>query len=534
MTAKTVTQMDPVTKLDVFVRARYPVIWIVSAEEERIEYAIQGLMDTPKHQGKTLFSWTIARGMRLVKSPDQEMAPGDPIQALQFVSQFKDPQATADKPTRAVFLFKDLDPYLKDPRCQRALRDVIADITSSHKTVILLGSSPNVPESCKRQVAMINWDLPTLDELGDLLDEFIQDLPDVIPCDLENGDRDQIARALSGLSWFQAQSVLSTAAIATGKLDADVVQFVNQEKARVIKESGILEFYNPEGLPEIGGLDLLKQYLTRRRRSFTARAREYGVPTPKGMLLLGVPGGGKSLTAKTIAKMWGLPLIRLDVGAVMGSHVGESERNMRQALQVAESTAPCVLWLDEIEKGLSGVGSSGNTDGGTTARVFGTLLTWLQEKTAPVYVVATSNDISALPPELLRAGRFDEIFFVDVPNPAERAEIWSIHLGKVNRDPASFDLDALVSASEGYTGAEIETAVGDALVTGFDQDQDLDTDLVVDAITSRVPLTETMRDKLDHLRGWAKKRARPASSEFVSDAAAAPSRSRRRTAALDA
>jgi len=372
----------------------------------------------------------------------------------------------------------------------------------------------SVPEQCKRQVAVIDWPLPTVEELSGMLDDFILDLDahdPPVPVHL-NGEREQVAKALMGLTWFQAQSVLATAVIATGRLDGEAVRFIISEKSRLVKESGLLEFFQPDGLPDIGGLDLLTGYLSKRRRAFTDEAKAYGTPTPKGLLMVGVPGCGKSLACKTLAKLWNLPLIRLDVGSLMGSLVGQSEANLRQALNVAESAAPAILWLDEIEKGLSGVQSSGQSDGGTTARVFGNLLTWMQERTAPVYVVATSNDITALPPELLRAGRFDDIFFVDLPNKLERAEIWDIHIRKVGRSPDVFDLDALVDASAGYTGAEIEQSVADSLFFGFDEGREIVTTDLVDAVQARVPLTETMREQITSLREWAAHRAKPASS----------------------
>lgn len=506
-----VQKLTPMQQIDVFIRARYPVIWIATQEESRAEEAIRALLQaSPKHAHKQVLTWTISKGIRLAHAPGEEFGPADPIGALQFVGTYGVTEENPDG-TPAVFLFKDLAPYFQDPRCIRGLRDVIADIISTQRTLIVLSPTLAVPEECKRQVAVVEWPLPTVVELVAMLDDFIADLPSQVDCSL-NGDREQVAKALCGLTWFQAQSVLATAVIATGRLDKDAVQFIIQEKARLIKESGLLEFYQPEGLPDIGGLDLLKSYLARRRRSFTDKAREYGIPTPRGLLLVGVPGCGKSLACKSLASLWQLPLIRLDIGALMGSLVGQSEANLRQALKVAESAAPCVLWLDEIEKGLSGVQSSGMSDGGTTARVFGSLLTWFQEKTAPVYVVATSNDISALPPELLRAGRFDEMFFVDLPNADERREIWSIHVAKAGRDTSSFDLDALVQASDGFTGSEIETAVGDALVNAFDEGREITTEDLAQAIASRVPLTETMKEQIDALRTWAKRRAKAASS----------------------
>ena len=511
-----VQKFSPVQQLDVFVRARYPIIWIVSAEESRVEASVRGLFAThPKHSHKQVFTWTISKGVRFADQPDEEYGPEDPIAALQFVGGYGREQGPRGLPS--VFLFKDLSPYFQDPRVVRALRDVVADIGSTQKTLIVIDTQLSVPQELKRQVAVIDWPLPVIEELSEMLDDFIADLEShdpPVPVHL-NGDREQVARALMGLTWFQAQSVLATAVIATGRLDSEAVQFIISEKARLVKESGLLEFFQPEGLPDIGGLDLLVSYLSKRRRAFTDEARKYGAPTPKGLLMVGVPGCGKSLACKTLAKLWNLPLIRLDVGSLMGSLVGQSEANLRQALAVAESAAPAILWLDELEKGLSGVQSSGMSDGGTTARVFGNLLTWMQERTAPVYVVATSNDITAMPPELLRAGRFDDIFFVDLPNADERAEIWNIHIGKVGRKTGSFDLDALIEASASYTGAEIEQAVADSLFFGFDEGREITTDDLVDAVKARVPLTETMREKITGLREWAAHRAKPASSVKV-------------------
>jgi len=509
-----VETLSPIQQLDVMIRARYPLIFIRTQEEARVESLVRGLLaSSVKHSHKEVLTWTISKGIRYADHPGEEFGPADPIAALQFVAQHGVSEENP-KGTPSVFILKDLTVYFQDPRVVRAARDLVADITATQKTLIVIDTAVAVPDELKRQVAVIEWPLPTTEELAGMLDDFIADLPSSVPVNL-NGDREQVAKALSGLTWFQAQSVLATAVIATGRLDGEAVRFIIQEKARLIKESGLLEFYQPEGLPDIGGLELLKSYLGRRRRSFTAEAQAYGTPTPKGLLLVGVPGCGKSLACKTLSKLWNLPLIRLDIGTLMGSLVGQSEANLRQALKVAESSAPAIVWLDEMEKGLSGVASSGHSDGGTTARVFGTLLTWLQEKTAPVYVIATSNDVTALPPELLRAGRFDEIFFVDLPNADERREIWSIHLGKVKRDAERFDVDALVKASDGYTGSEIEVAVGDALFAGFDEGREIDSNDLLSAIAGRVPLTRTMDDKIDDLRAWARSRAKPASSPYT-------------------
>jgi ATP-dependent 26S proteasome regulatory subunit len=517
-----VTKLSAIQQLDVMIRARYPVVWIVTQEESRVENLVLGLLkSSPKHTHKEVLTWTISKGLRFVSQPDEQFGPDDPIAALQFVGDYGRDEGPAGKP--AVFVLKDLHPYFEDPRVTRAFKDVLADIATTQKTVIVISPVLAVPDDCKRKVAVIEWSLPTVDELGDLLDDFIVNLPAGIST--LNGNRETVAKALQGLTEFQAQSVLATAVVATGRLDGDAVEFIIQEKSRLIKESGLLEFFQPdESMAKIGGLDLLRGYLTKRRKSFSDQARAYGVQAPKGMLMVGVPGCGKSLASKTLSSLWQLPLIRLDVGALMGSLVGQSESNLRSALKVAESASPCILWLDEIEKGLSGVKSSGSSDGGTTARVFGALLTWMQEKTAPVYIVATSNDIESLPPELLRAGRFDDIFFVDLPTIVERSEIWSIHIAKTGRDPEGFDIASLAEASASYTGAEIEAAVGEALYVGFDEDREITTDDLLVAIQGRVPLTSTMREQIDGLRKWAASRAKPASSPVATGTASDTSR----------
>jgi SpoVK/Ycf46/Vps4 family AAA+-type ATPase len=281
----------------------------------------------------------------------------------------------------------------------------------------------------------------------------------------------------------------------------------------------LLEYYaTDEDLGRVGGLDHLKTWLDRRAAAFGDEARQFGLPEPKGLLLLGVQGCGKSLTAKAIASQWKLPLLRLDMGAIFGSLIGSSEANIRRAIKMAEGVAPVVLWIDEIEKGLSGIKSSGDTDGGTGARVFGALLTWMQEKTAPVFVVATANRIADLPPELLRKGRFDEIFFIDLPSARERADIFAIHLQRRGRDPATFDLAELAAASRGCSGAELEQAIISGLYEAFGERKQLDTAHILKALRETRPLSTTMAEDIEQLRDWARTRARPASPESLEDA----------------
>ncbi|HXE72557.1 MAG TPA: AAA family ATPase, partial [Candidatus Nitrosotenuis sp.] len=279
---------------------------------------------------------------------------------------------------------------------------------------------------------------------------------------------------------------------------------------------GILDYFSAqESLESVGGLENLKEWLRKRSRAFTDEARSFGLPPPKGVLLLGVQGCGKSLCARAVSNVWGLPLLRLDVGKIFSSLVGSSEENVRRAIATAESVAPCILWVDEIEKALAGGSASGELDSGTTARVFATFLTWLQEKTAPVFVIATANKIENLPPELMRKGRFDDIFFVDLPSAPERREIFAIHIAARGRQPAAFDLDLLAGLSEGFSGSEIEQAVVAALYEAFDRGRDLITDDLVRVLESAVPLSRTMEGPIAALRRWAAGRARAASAHPV-------------------
>jgi SpoVK/Ycf46/Vps4 family AAA+-type ATPase len=306
-------------------------------------------------------------------------------------------------------------------------------------------------------------------------------------------------------------------AVVKDHLKETSVRTVSEEKEQIIRKSGILDFFpKNESLKDVGGMDNLKDWLLKRQKAYDKKAREWGLQEPKGLLLLGVPGCGKSLTAKSIASCWEMPLLRLDIGRVFQGLVGSSEDNIRKALATAEAVAPCVLWIDEIEKGLSGVQSSGSTDGGVTSRIFSTILTWMQEKTSPVFVVATANDVNSLPPELLRKGRFDEIFFVDLPSSKERKNIFSIHLAKRNQKSESFAMEAIAKESEGFNGAEIEECVKEAMFDAYvanPENPQLTTKFIIDAIKRTVPLSVTMDKQISNLRDWAATRARNASSE---------------------
>jgi len=329
---------------------------------------------------------------------------------------------------------------------------------------------------------------------------------------LDEAGSERLLQAALGLTLGEAENVFAKIIVKDERLSAEDVNDVFAEKQQIIRKSGLLEYCaTDENFANVGGLGVLKDWLARRSIAFTNEARAFGLPFPRGILILGVQGCGKSLCAKAVSNLWQLPLLRFDMGRMFGSLVGSSEENVRRAIAVAESVAPAILWVDEIDKAFAGSQGSGATDGGTTARVFGTFLTWLSEKTAPVFVVATANDISQLPPELLRKGRLDEIFFVDLPSPAERREIFGIHINKRKRDATKFDLETLVAQSGEFSGAEIEEAINSALYDAFYAKQEVTTDDVKTALSQTVPLAKTMDEQINRLRSWAEGRARNAS-----------------------
>ncbi len=397
----------------------------------------------------------------------------------------------------------------------RALRELSQDLKSTYTTVILLSPTLTIPVELEKEISVLDVPLPSFRDLFQLLKEIVGVVRrgNKARVELTKEQAENIIKAAQGLTLSEAENAFAKAIANDGVLDKDDIRLVLDEKRQVIRKSGLLEFVGVEQeLAHVGGLDELKGWLTGRIGAFGEPARKFGLPAPKGLLLLGVQGCGKSLTAKAVASHWALPLLRLDVGRIFSSLIGSSEENLRKAIRVAESVSPAVLWIDEIEKGLAGSAGAAVTDSGVSARVFGALLTWLQEKTAPVFVVATANRIDALPPELLRKGRFDEIFFIDLPSAAERREIFRIHVAKRQRDPAAFDLDALSTAAEGFSGSEIEQALVAGLYHAFGEGTDLRQGHVMKAVEESVPLSSTMGEDIGRLREWSKNRTRPASS----------------------
>lgn len=497
------------TELDVLIRARYPIIYVTTWEEERVERCLREIARARKKQ---LYEWTITQGLCKVGSDQKKGRTGnttDPIAALDAVIDQVDP---------AIYMFKDFHRFTEDTRCNltviRRLRDVALQLRDSYKTIVITSPLMQIAPELSKDITLVDFGLPDTEDFSRLLDRIIEDVKDnpKVTIDLNPQAREQLLRAAQGLTLKEAENVFAKTLVTDGKLDAEDVNIVFSEKRQIIRKDGLLEYYDAgDQFSDVAGLDNLKQWLQKRTLAFSDKAKEFGLPAPRGVLLLGVQGCGKSLCAKAAASLWNLPLLRFDLGRMFSSLVGSSEENIRRAIGVAESVAPAILWIDEIDKALAGATQSAGSDGGTSARVFGTLLTWLSEKTSPVFVIATANDISQLPPELLRKGRLDEIFFVDLPNHDERREILGIHLRKKGRDPANFAIDQLAEASEGFNGAEIEEAIIASLFDALSDGTELNTDTVKTAISETVPLSKTMSEHLDRMRGWAHGRARPAS-----------------------
>jgi hypothetical protein len=501
--------MNFATELETLIRARYPILYIVTSEEMRLQGVI---VEIAQKRQKKVFEWSyntgvVPAGTSLQSQKNRNVATRDPLQALDLVIEHVEP---------ALFIFKDFHPFLTKNNFAvvRKLKEIALHLKNSFKTIILLSPVLEIPTELEKEITVLNYPLPTREDLSELLDKIIADVSQFkqVAIDLDAAGRERLLQASLGLTLGEAENVFAKIIVKSERLSGEDVNEVFSEKQQIIRKSGLLEYYaTEEGFAHVGGMAVLKEWLEKRASAFTEEARAFGLPAPKGILMLGVQGCGKSLCAKAVSTQWQLPLLRFDMGRMFGSLVGSSEENVRRAIAVAESVAPAILWVDEIDKAFAGSQGSGASDGGTTARVFGTFLTWLSEKTAPVFVVATANDISQLPPELLRKGRLDEIFFVDLPSPEERAQIFRIHLAKRGRDPEQFDLAALAAAAKDFSGAEIEEAINSALYDAFYGQHDITTELILNSVSQTVPLARTMDEQIGRLRSWVEGRARNAS-----------------------
>jgi SpoVK/Ycf46/Vps4 family AAA+-type ATPase len=484
--------------LSTYLHAGYPGIAIITAEENRAEAEIAAVC---RENNRTLLAWSSTEGLvdiaegRVHPIPD----PLDALQQLDGLFSRKEPQT--------VVLLRDLQLHMdhSDPMLTRRLKDTLRVAKANGHTLILLGCRINLPPELDHEITRIDMALPGKPELANVLDGIITSAGISEP---SRENREAALQSALGLTTTEAENAFALAIVETREISPAVIA---REKARTLKKNGLVEIVETEtSLDQVGGLENLKEWLTLRAGAFSESAKTYGLPAPKGLLIVGIPGTGKSLTAKATASAFSLPLLRLDMGRVFGGIVGQSEANLRAVIQTAEAIAPCVLWIDEIEKGFSGSSSSGSTDGGTSARVFGSFLSWMQEKEKPVFVVATANDVSKLPPEFLRKGRFDEMFFVDLPDVSERKQIWEIVIQRHGRKTDDYDANAMAKAAEQFTGAEIDAVFVDALYDAFLENRE-PTDLdLANAMTRMVPLANLMDGQIATLRHWAKGRARTA------------------------
>jgi SpoVK/Ycf46/Vps4 family AAA+-type ATPase len=489
-------------ELNILIQAQYPLIYLVTSEEQRAE---QEIAKMAQHRG--VFIWTVTHGIveyGQVRQTTQHNTVS-PESAIEWVIRQKE---------HGIYIFKDLHAFIDAPVTTRWLRDAIASFKGTEKIIILMSPVQQVPIELEKDIVVLDFAMPNMEELDQVLS---QQLEYTRNRRVSSEVREKLLKAALGLTIDEAQKVYRKAYVKSGSLTQEEVEIVLSEKKQLIRRNGILEYIEEdETIEAVGGLDELKKWLRQRSDAFTQRARVYGLPQPKGMLILGVPGCGKSMIAKTTSRLWGLPILRLDMGRVYdGSMVGRSEANLRNALKTAESISPVILFIDELDKSFAGSGGSADSDGGTSSRIFGSFLTWMQEKTSSVFVMATANRVERLPGEFLRKGRFDEIFFVDLPTPQERQAIFKIHLNKRRSEILRFDTEQLAKVSDGFSGAEIEQAIIAAMYEAFAQDREFTQLDIIAAIKSTLPLSRTMTEQVSALRDWARQRARPASTSVA-------------------
>jgi SpoVK/Ycf46/Vps4 family AAA+-type ATPase len=476
-------------EFELLLRACYPLIYIPTVEEERVEAAIAR---SAKAVGnRAVYVWDFVDGYQ--DNPNNaNVGRRNPLQALEFLEKL---------PEKApgIFILRDFHRFLEDIAIARKLRNLARRLKAQPKNIVILAPDVNIPPELTEVLTVVDFALPTAaaikTEIQRLLASTNQPLSDKL--------LDEFARSAQGLTLERLRRVLTKGIAARGQLQPEDVELVLEEKRQSIRQTQILDFYPAtEQISDIGGLDNLKDWLLRRGGAFSDRARAYGLPHPRGLLLVGIQGTGKSLTAKAIAHHWHLPLLRLDVGRLFGGLVGESESRTRQMTNLAEALAPCVLWIDEIDKAFAGL--NGKSDSGTTSRVFGTFINWLAEKKTPVFVVATANNIQALPPEMLRKGRFDEIFFVGLPSQEERLAIFTVHLSRLRpHSLKNYDLERLAYETPDFSGAEIEQTLIEAMHIGFSQNRDFTTDDILEAASQIIPLARTAQEQIQFLQNWA-------------------------------
>ncbi|HKQ31588.1 MAG TPA: AAA family ATPase [Thermodesulfobacteriota bacterium] len=484
----------PTKAIENFVKAGYPILYLVSGEEERVENTLKTIGKNIHGDSARFSVWSCTEGFRegaenLVKALDRVMT----------------------EQVKGFYVFKDVNYFLDDPRLVRKLKDAYQKLRKSSNTIVILSNTLSVPIELEKEVAVIDIDLPDRSETGKIFDFVIKSYtPENVQRSMKPYFREAAINALQGLGALEMELALRRTFVGRDELGEDAVDALLEEKAQLVRKSGTLDFVRSRvNIDKVGGLENIKEWLEVRRLAFSSEAKEFGLDTPKGILLMGISGCGKSLCAKAIATAWNLPLLRLDLNQVYSEAFGSPEEAFRKAIKTVEASAPCVLWIDEIEAGIT---RSGEKSGDSpTSRIFGYFLTWMQEKAYPVFVTATANQIDLLPPEILRKGRFDEIFFITLPNLKERKEIFRIHLQNRGKNPESFNLDSLAKNTEGLSGAEIEQAVISALFESYSKGKELDDRELIIAASSIVPLSTTMREEISKLERWASNRAVKAS-----------------------
>ncbi len=476
-------------ELTLLLRACYPLIYIPTTEEERLEKAIATV--TNNMGNRNVYVWDFVEGYE--DNPNNTgFGKRNPLQALEFIEKL--PQKVG-----GVFILRDFQRFLEDISISRKLRNLSRTLKSQPKNIVIISPQVTIPDELTEVFTVLDFPLPTPGEIKTEITRLISATGQSLSEKLLN----DLVRSAQGLSLERIRRVLTRAIASHGKLEPEDVELILEEKRQSIRQTQILDFYPAkEQISDIGGLNNLKNWLLRRGGAFSEKARNYGLPNPRGLLLVGIQGTGKSLTAKAIAHNWHLPLLRLDVGRLFGGLVGESESRTRQMINLAEALSPCILWIDEIDKAFAG--SLGKGDSGTTSRVFGTFITWLAEKQSPVFVVATANNIQSLPPEMLRKGRFDEIFFVGLPSQEEREAIFQVHLSRLRpHNIKNYDLKRLAYETPEFSGAEIEQTLIEAMHIGFSQNRDFTTDDILEATSQIVPLAKTAQEQIQFLQNWA-------------------------------
>jgi len=489
-------------ELALFLKARYPIIYINTIEEDRIEYVIRKNVKT--NLNRSIYSWDFVDGY--TNNPNNEgFAKRNPLQALELVERL-------NPETPALFLLKDFNRFLTDLSISRKLRNISRILKLQPKTIIIIGSDLTIPNELQDLLTVIEFQLPSEEEINQELNRLVSSLNIKIDSQLfEN-----LSRACQGLSLERIRRVLSKIIATYKTIDENSISVLLSEKKQIISQTEILEYSSVnEKITNLGGLENLKDWLKKRKTAFSTQAFNYGLPTPRGLLLVGIQGTGKSLTAKAIASDWQLPLLKLDVGKLFGGIVGESESRLRQMINVAETISPCILWIDEIDKAFTNTESKG--DSGTSNRVLATFISWLSEKTKPVFVIATANNIDLLPLEIIRKGRFDEIFFLDLPRKEEREEIFKIHLQEFRPTTwESFDYSKLAQFSESFSGAEIRQSIIEGMYHAFYEKREFTTNDICMALKESIPLANLESDQMKKLQNWATSgRIRLASSKNI-------------------